>query len=341
MGIPMKRRALLAWPLTGTLGPGIWSPRRAHAQTPAMAAPRAPVEWTLPFRLSGPLVRHLLDQIGSRLPAGHLIDERSGANGSLAIRHALQDHAGATRVLVSTTSTTFFSALFPGSETFVRSQVFSGLGRMAEVPLVLVARAALADRIGALRRWEPQAYRGLSMATSPPPGFLYFAAHLLEEITATPLLKVPYPGGFILPVIKGEVDLAMLPLDGAIASIDSGQALPVAVAAGQRLGRLDKVPTFRELGRDLVLKVSYDLLVGAAWQRPEMRFMNQALNQVLADEALRTRCASQGLQLAPPQTLAEHERVLREEDAFWAPRIQAFGRQPGALPSAQRPREAT
>lgn len=94
----------------------------------------------------------------------------------------------------------------------------------------------------------------LKNGNDAPGGWSYVVAALIEKATGTKMTKVPYQGysPTVAAIMSGEVQTATLPVHQLVDQAKAGDINILAVTAEDRHFMAPDVPTFRELGIDLV-----------------------------------------------------------------------------------------
>lgn len=107
------------------------------------------------------------------------------------------------------------------------------------------------DELIAKLKEEP---RSLKNGGDAPGGISHIAASLFEAKTGTELSKIPYQGygPTVAAIVSGEVDSATLPVNQLIDQHQAGDVKILAVMGNERHFMAPEIPTFKELGVDLV-----------------------------------------------------------------------------------------
>lgn len=141
-----------------------------------------------------------------------------------------------------------------------------------------------------------------------------------EELTGVPaMVNVPFAGSApVIPQLLGaHLDLAALNVGDALPLMREGKLRCLAQASPVRWEAAGDVPTFRELGLDLVAGASRGLVGPPGLPRDIVRTLEQAFAEALADPAFRREAERQSMPLRPligaafRQMAAETEEGLR------------------------------
>ncbi len=153
------------------------------------------------------------------------------------------------------------------------------------------------------------------------------ACSLLKLETGIDLVHVPYKGaaGALTDLIGGHVQAMVSALQTAAPHVQSGKLRMLAVMSSQRSGAFPDVPTTREEGLpQLEVETWYGLLAPAEAPKAVILKVNEDINALLKDSAIRDFMAKQGMSPAggPPDRLAT---LLKQELARWSRVVAAAG----------------
>lgn len=138
---------------------------------------------------------------------------------------------------------------------------------------------------------------------------------------------MPYKGTgeALSSVLAGQVPLTYSGISSVRQAVEAGRLRALALTGTKRNAALPNVPTFAESGLPSVDCSSHWGLLGPAGMPPEMvAKLNAAVNQVLADAAIKERIAALGYDVAggPP---AAYTKLLETEIEKWRQVIKTAG----------------
>ncbi len=155
---------------------------------------------------------------------------------------------------------------------------------------------------------------------------MHLAAELFKKQTQSFIVHVPYNnvGSATGDLITNQVQFMFHLITGAQGAVKSGQVRPIAVLAAQRSPVLPDVPTMKELGFPIESQTWFALLFPKGAPSHAVTKLNQAVNQLLADPAVRQRFMSMGLEPAggSPEAMGKH---LESEIRKWAEVVKYSG----------------
>ncbi|MCM5570204.1 tripartite tricarboxylate transporter substrate binding protein [Burkholderiaceae bacterium FT117] len=160
------------------------------------------------------------------------------------------------------------------------------------------------------------------------------ASHLTMELFKSAaglyIVHIPYNGGPAATqgLIAGDVDALFTAYVNVQGPVAAGRLRVLALAEKQRSPRIPQVPTFAELGLPQVDAPLWNAIVAPAGTPADIvGRLNQAIDTVLAEPAIRDKLAGGGMEVigGKPEVLA---RMMRDESAKWLPVTRRLGIKP-------------
>ena len=308
--VPFAATLALAALLTGSL---------AHAQN----YPARPIQVIVPFAggsASDVVTRILLEHAAKTIGQPFIIDNRPGAGGNTgtqAAAHVTPD--GYTLVATGSGSAAINKILYRDLG-YDPQKDFEPISLVGIFPIVVVASAqlpvkSLADLIAyAKPRPGELNYGSVGIGSSQHLSGVYFG-----QITGTKLTHVPYRNiaQYAPDLISGAVPLGFQWLPNVQATLDSGGARVLAVAARTRMAALPNVPTAAEAGLPNYESSGWFVMLAPhGMPKPIVARVNKELTAALSDPAVRQRITEQGAEpviMTPEQVGA----FMGAETAKW------------------------
>jgi tripartite-type tricarboxylate transporter receptor subunit TctC len=243
----VKRLAVIA----GALAAALWA-----GGTPSLAQdyPNRTVRVMTPLS-AGTGVDAIMRLVAVKLSAKWgqpvVMENRPGASGFIALRAAKQEAPdGYTIVLVSEAHVAINPAIFPNMP-YDPEKDFVPITRLFTTPFFALASSkgpynSLAALLDAAKANPGKISYGTPSIGSP----MYFAPVLLQSLTGTDMLHVPFKElpQIFTSVATGDVTWVMASPSSFMGPYKAGLVKPLAVAAKQRLPDYPDVPTFEEEG---------------------------------------------------------------------------------------------
>jgi len=206
---------------------------------------------------------------------------------------------------------------------------FQPIGLLSINPQLLLGRKGLpADDLKQLVEWMKANPGKATFATQLAAA--QTAGTLLQQLTGTSVLFVPYRGGgpAMQDLIAGHIDLVVIQAAAAMAQVRAGTIKAYAVLAPMRSPVVPGIPTVDEGGvPGLHLPGWFALFAPKGTPRDVVARLNAAMVEALADPAVKTKFIDFGLDVAPrdlqtPDGLAAFHKAEIEK---WWPIIKAAG----------------
>ena len=316
---------LLAATLAGTAtAPAL---AQATAATPA-AWPNKTITLVVPTAAGGAndaMARTIAQKLGPMLGQTLIIDNRAGANGSIASEYVARAQPDGHTLMLGYIAT---HSMNPALQKLKYDPVadFAPVGLVGYSPTLMVANAAtpvkdVKDLVAQLKA-KPDKYTYASAGNGTAP---HFAAELFKLNAGVVMLGVPYKGSApaISDTIGGQAQFMFPSLFTALPHVKSGKLRALAVAGPKRVPELPGVPTLKEAGVDGVdVTQWYAIFAPAKTPLAVIAKLNKALNEVLADKDIIKRLEDHGadVETSTPEQLGA---MVKDELAKWKRVVQA------------------
>ena len=270
------------------------------------------------------MARTIAQKLGPLLGQSVIIDNRAGANGSIASEFVARAAPDGHTLMLGYIAT---HAMNPTLQKLRYDPVadFEPVGLVGYSPTLMVANASVPvkdvkDLIAQLKaRPDRYSYASAGNGTAP-----HFAAELFKLNAGVDMLGVPYKGSApaVTDTLGGQTQFMFPSLFTAIPYVKSGKLKPLAVAGPKRSPLLPDVPTLKEAGVDGVdVQQWYGVFAPAKTPRPVIDRLNKALNQVLADKEVVKRIEDHGadVESSTPEQLGT---LVKSELGKWKAVVQ-------------------
>lgn len=299
----------------------------ASAQT---AYPAHAITIVLPF---GPgsgtdLVSRVLGQrLSSALGQPVVIDNRPGANGTVAATYVANAKPDGYTLFMGTNSTHGANPALQKAITYDPVKDFTGVNRIAVFTSIVVVDPALPVK----NMRELITYgktNQLTLATGNASGVVM--GETLARAVQWKLLRVPYKSNpqAMMDVMGGRVNFMFTDIAAAQSQVKSGKLRAVAAATAQRSALMPDLPTLAESGvpgYDLSGWVGLFAPVGTP--RPIVEKLNAEITKILNDPDMRTKVADIGAD-ASPMSAADFTTWMHSEVQKWTSLVKQAGMEP-------------
>jgi tripartite-type tricarboxylate transporter receptor subunit TctC len=264
----------------------------ASPRTAAAEWPERPVHFIVPFPAGGATdvaARIVANFVSGRLGRQIVVENRSGANGNIAIEHVAKSAPDGYTVLVATQDLSSNPHIY--KMTVDPLKALMPVVQISRQPIALAAHPSLGigtlSELTALAKQHP----GLPFGTGSGVGSTQAMVALwYAKLAGITLKQVPYRGGApaINDLIAGHVKLGSLGSTPLIPHYQAGTLRLLAQSTATRAPSLPKVPTFREEGfSELVLDQWIGVFVPAGTPEAIAARLNAEVNAALRDGGVR------------------------------------------------------
>lgn len=320
----MERRHFLAVVVAGAaIAPMIGTAAGA-------AFPTRPVRMVVPFppgSTTDAMARFLGERVSRTIGQPVVIDNKAGAQGSIAAAEVARATPDGYTLLVGTNSTQAANVHLIKSLPYDPRKDFAAITQFAVNPLVMVTRADLPATTLA---------EFLTYARARPGQLNYGVANTGSLVTAQKLTTmaglqaegISYPGSpqAIADLLAARLDFMITDVSVTRAHIESGKLTALGVTTQQRLASLPNVPTLSEAGLPGYEFTAWGGLFAPAATPPAViGTLNKAFVEALSSSDAQRFFERQG-QVAAPMTAAQFSGYVDEEIATWGRLIAASGR---------------
>jgi 2-methylaconitate cis-trans-isomerase PrpF/tripartite-type tricarboxylate transporter receptor subunit TctC len=265
------------------------------------------------------MARTIAQKLGPILGQTIIIDNRAGANGSIASEYVARATADGHTLMFGYIAT---HGMNPALQKLRYDPVadFEPVGLVGYSPTLMVANASVAvkdvrDLVAQLKA-KPDKYTYASAGNGTAP---QFAAELFKLNAGVVMLGVPYKGSApaVSDTIGGQTQFMFPSLFTALPHVKSGKLRAMAVAGPKRSALLPDVPTLKEAGVDGVnVQQWYGFFAPAKTPKAVIEQLNKALNQVLNDKEIIKRIEDHGadVETSTPEQLGA---LVKSELVKW------------------------
>lgn len=300
------RRRLLAAALAGTAGPWAWAQGRD-----AQPWPQRPLKLIVGFPPgSSPdtMARTIAEPLAARLGQPVVVDNRPGAGGNIGADAVARATDGHTLGLMINGNLTIAKILNPATPYDPLTDL-APVSLLATAPLVLCAAPAVAARGAAVLQAAREAGAQWNYGSPGVGTVAHIGMEMIQARAGWRAVHVPFPGNpqVIQAMMRGEVQLALLPPGLALQQASAGKLQVVALTSSGRSTLAPQVPPLGELGLDGVqLEIWNAVAAPRSMPAAHIGRVATALTAILREPAVRDKLFQQGWQVAgtAPEGLA-------------------------------------
>lgn len=259
---------------------------RARAQD----APRGPLRLIVPQPPGGAadaLARLLAEPMSRTLGQPIIVDNRSGANGAVAVNALKSMRNDGSAILLGGVSLFSFNPNLYSNLPYDAARDFTYIAPVVETALVLIAsrRSGLTSVAQLVERARAEPER-LTYASVGIGNSTHLSMEMLTDTAGVRMTHVPFNGSAtsMTSVLTGETDCMVIPLNTPLTHIQAGTLVPLAVLGSSRAAALPDVPTLKETGFEgLVMPTWYAIVGPAGMPAGVVERINAAVRAAVAD----------------------------------------------------------
>ena len=300
------------------------------APVAAQDFPTKPIKLIVPFPAGGPndiIARVVGQRMSEIFKQPLIIDNRGGQAGVLgtdAVAKSSPD--GYTIGIVSASALVISPSLEKVPYDVARD--FAPVTLVTTVPEMLVVASNVPAKnmseLVALAKAQPGK---LNFASAGIGGLPHLAGELFKLTAKLDIVHIPYRGAApaINDLLGQQVQMTFLDLPVLLPHIKAGSIKPIALGSPTRAPTAPDVPTTAEVGMpDLLIENWYGMLAPGGTPPAVIATLNRITNEAMADPAVKTKLADQGLTVAG-NTPEQFRAFIDSETKKWAKVIKDAG----------------
>jgi tripartite-type tricarboxylate transporter receptor subunit TctC len=293
-----------------------------------------PVRFVVPFppgTTTDVVARLVAQRVGERLGQQIVVDNRSGASGTIGVETVARAAPDGYTWGLGTTTTHALAPILNPKLGYVPARDFAPVALLGDSPYFLTTNLAL-----------PAAnVRELVAYARANPGKLHYASvgnfsvghlsgELLKKAAGFDMVHVPYKGSnlALIDLLAGRIQLNISTIAASLPHVKAGKLRALAVTSQKRVSALPQTPTVAESGfPGYQASLWVGLFVPARTSGSIVARLNRELNSTLSSPGMREALAEQAFE-AGELTPAAFARLIREDTARWRKVIQEAGIKP-------------
>ena len=301
----------------------------AHAQS----YPTKPVKLLVGFAAGGPtdvIARILAQDMTQTLGQTVLVENKAGATSMIATQEVKRAPADGYTLYMTTLTHSVNAVLHADKKPYDPIADFTPISLVCHLPLVMVAKGdspfnSAADVVKAAKEKPGE----ISYGSSGNGGSAHLAGALVEALTGTKMLHVPFKGNApaLTEVMAGRVSFMFYPMVGIAEHVQAKRLKVIGVSTEKRHPDYPNVPTLSESGFPGFEQYTQGLgIVGPAnLPAPVVARLNEAIRASLARADTKEKLSKLGAITEGGSTPAEFRAWLGEDLKRWERVIKAAG----------------
>ena len=274
------------------------------------------------------VARLLSPELSTLFGQQFIVDNRSGANGTLGTELAANATPDGYTLLVGTPATLTFTRYVRKDVPYDALRDFAPIGLIALAPYLLVAHPSVAartvDELIALAKARPGK---LTYGSGGNGSANHLAMELFKSTAGIDIRHMPYKNDpqAITDLLGGHVNVSMLSVGALLPYIKTNRLRVLAVTSAKRASQLPQVPTLDESGLKGFEAIAwFGMLAPARTPRPILARLAEGLQKVLHQREVRTQFQGRSIEPADSNPAGLGRRIRREIETYG--RLAKFAR---------------
>ena len=302
------------------------------ATTGAMAQeyPNRPIRFIVGFAAGGSsdvVARIVGQKISEILGVGIPVENRTGANGTLAMRQVAQAEPDGYTITIAGATVMSISPHTTINLGYDPVKDFIGVSTVSKSPIVIAANPSVKAKN--LKELAEVAKSGsLTMGSSGVGGIAHLAIEMFNKATGAKTIHVPYTGGgpAANDVLAGHTHSLAMDLAPLRSHIEAGKMTAVAVVGANRSIMLPDTPTAIEQGYPgMTADNWYAIVVPAKTPKAVVDKLHAAVVQAANAPEVKEKLKAIGSEAISMASPAEFPPFLQRELDRWGEVVRAAG----------------
>jgi tripartite-type tricarboxylate transporter receptor subunit TctC len=301
------------------------------------SAPALADEWpSRPVRIVNTFAPGGAADILARMAADHLskafgqqffVETRAGAGGVIGVQTVSHADPDGYNFVITTLSLTAINPLINAKIGYDPFKDLTHLGYLAGSPIVfIVSKKSDVKTLKDFVAKSKASPKPLTFGVSGLASAGQLVGESFAQLAGLKFEVVPYKGAAQsqLDVVAGVIDFATPTVTSAAGQIQGGTVTPLAHTGSERLPDYPDVPTFKELGYDLVATNWFGLAGPAGLPKDIVEKMNREINAGMTTPENKESMRRQGM-IAQPMDAEQFRKFVEDGAARWKPVILKAG----------------
>jgi tripartite-type tricarboxylate transporter receptor subunit TctC len=302
----------------------------AQDKSVADSYPSKAIRFIVPYAPGGPtdiLARLLGQKLTERWGQPVVVDNRAGANGSIAAEMLAKSPADGSVLFLGNTSILTINPSVYRRLPYDAERHFQAVNLTATAPLILVVHPStgvktVRDMIALAKARNAN----LTFASSGTGGVSHMSGEMMKMMAKIELTHVPYKGAgpAALNVITGECAMTFTSALSVMPHVHAGRLRAVAVTTPKRDATLPQVPAIAETIPGYDVSPWYGVFAPGGTPPAIVNKLHTEISRIVQTPEMAQRLAADGSTVANlgPDEFA---RIIMAERAKWARVVQATG----------------
>lgn len=225
-----------------------------HAAVSAQPYPNRPIKVIVPASAGGGadfITRTISNQLGDYLGQTIVVENKSGASGTIAADFVSKSQPNGYTVLMAQSTSTVIAPHLYKNLNYDTLKDLMPVTQVAQMPFVLVINPKVpVSNVKEFIAYAKANTGKLNYSTSGNGAGSHLAGEMFNTATGAAMVHVPYKGAgpALNGVVAGEVEVAFIPIVNALPLVKDGRLKAMAVTTITRSLAAKDIPTLAEAG---------------------------------------------------------------------------------------------
>ncbi|MGE0557314.1 MAG: Bug family tripartite tricarboxylate transporter substrate binding protein [Burkholderiales bacterium] len=296
--------------------------------------PSRPVRFVVPYAPGGStdtLARSIGTKLTDHLGQQVVVDNRPGANGDIGMTIVARAPSDGYTIVLGYIANLGIGPALHVKNPYDPVKDFASITQVASASNIVVVHPSLpAKNLKELIAWSKANPKKLSFASAGVGSIGHLTGELLNNMTGSDMLHVPYKGSgqAISDLVGGHIKMMISGMASTLQHVRSGKLIGVATTGIKRTPATPEIPTLAESGfPGLEASSWFGVQAPAGTPRAVVMRLNADIRKTLQDPAVQKRLAGVGFEIVSG-TPEQFTAYIKSEMIKWAKVVKAAGIKP-------------
>ena len=292
--------------------------------------PSKPITLIVPFVPGGGTDSIARDEgklLSEKLEQTVIVENKGGGGGAIGANFVAKAPADGYTLLFATSTFATNSSL-ESSLPFDPDRDFSPVALIGKGPILIVASKSLGVKnISELLAYAKKKDSNLNFCSAGNGSINHLSGELFKAKTGISMTHIPYKGSgpAVIDLVAGRTQVFFSTVPTILPFVKQKSVDLLAVTGNKRIALFPSIPSTQESGiKDFDVSTWWGILAPANTPKGVVDRLNQAINEITAQDQLKERFISEGASIER-QTPQEFQSTLRKELAMWKSLVKSAG----------------
>jgi tripartite-type tricarboxylate transporter receptor subunit TctC len=292
--------------------------------------PSKPITLIVPFVPGGgtdSIARDVGKLLSEKLEQAVIVENKGGGGGAIGANFVAKAPADGYTLLFATSTFATNSSL-ESSLPFDPDRDFSPVALIGKGPILIVVSKSLGVKnINELLAYAKKKDSNQNFCSAGNGSINHLSGELFKAKTGISMTHIPYKGSgpAVIDLIAGRTQVFFSTVPTILPFVKQKNVDLLAVTGNKRMALFPSIPSTQEAGmKDFDVSTWWGILAPANTSKAVVDKLNQAINEITAQDQLKERFNSEGASIER-QTPQEFQVTLRKELSMWKSLVKSAG----------------